>query len=126
MYRDAAYSERCMACEQGTAERCARCGHPFCDWHLFTDDRVCEGCEARWQSVEEGRGRRLSSAGPALFLAVAGIISAATGYRSIGYALALAAALFYGALAVHRRSSRRRVFLKSRRGTARASRGPAS
>jgi hypothetical protein len=73
-YRQAALQERCRFCSEETADRCARCEVPACEHHLFSDDLVCEPCQARYDRLLARRHRREQLTPIALAICIFGLL----------------------------------------------------
>jgi hypothetical protein len=113
-YREnaAVFVERCVCCDAIAATRCARCGDPGCDWHLFSDERVCAGCEDAWQPEARDDGRIVF----VIVYAIACVIAVLTRMPFVGgLGLGTGAALLYLVHRHRRDQDRRRAFLSERR-----------
>lgn len=116
MYREAEFDEGCVECGKPSKGRCARCGDPCCDRHVYSDDGTCRECETEYLAVS-GRER-----GPGTLtgaLVGAGVsLSAVLGAMGLGLVGAVIGGVGIGVFAALGHlggKKRRRAYLEERR-----------
>lgn len=115
-YRESAYQERCVACEKPATARCARCGDPGCDWHLFTDDKVCGPChDAYEEQLEKRRDPRMWKKVYAIVWGTSSLVFAFTAVPLVGLGLGIGGALLFLVLRHHSDQKHRQRYLDERK-----------
>ncbi len=116
MYRVAEFRESCIACGQVVTARCARCGDPFCGWHLSTEDEVCEACEDGYQRALMSRhDEKAITKGVALMVVISLVIYGITGIGFLGMGMGIGVALLWASIRHYREVRRRQSYLAERR-----------
>jgi hypothetical protein len=90
----------------------ARCGDPCCDHHLYSEDRLCSGCEEAYDRETEFQDDE-NALGKGLILVTGGggLMSTLAGQYAAGAVFGLGAFLAWVAIRHHMQRRRRARFI---------------